>query len=159
MSQRLWELLTFYERICPSCKSSWIPSVDNPMSCPRCKSYSLSKTRQPWPEGYVEFNFSPNDFEVRDPEWIAEQGQIDRDVRLQKRVIFEKIFKEWSKEFIEYERKEKIATIIKMFKNKDPIWEIGKKFGMSEREVMELLVAQGAARWAKNQVTNDLLAV
>jgi hypothetical protein len=152
MSQKLWELITFYERICPSCKSSWIPSVDNPISCPRCKSYSISKTRQPWPEGYNAIDFSHYDFRVGDSEWIAEQDRIDRDSRLQKRVIFEKIFKDWSKEFKEFERKEKIATIIKMFKNKDPIWEIGRKFGMSEREVMELLVAQGAAHWAKKPV-------
>jgi hypothetical protein len=149
MSQKLWELLTFYERICPSCGSSWTPAVDNPLSCPRCKSYSLSKTRQPWPDGYVEINFSFYELKVRDPEWIAEQDLIDRDLRLQKRVIFEKIFKDWSKEFKEYEREKKIFTIIKMFKNKDPIWEIAKKFGMSEREVMELLVAQGAACWVK----------
>ena len=152
MSQRLWDLLTFYERICPSCKSSWIPSVKNPVSCPRCKSYSLSKTRQPWPEGYMDVNFSPFDLKISDPEWIAEQDRIDCDLRLQRRVIFEVIFKGWSREFKERERKEKIVMIIKMFKEKEPIWKIAEKFGMSEREVQELLVAQGVAHWVKKSV-------
>jgi len=73
-------------------------------------------------------------------------------LRLQKRVIFEMIFKEWSKEFKERDRKEKIAMIIKMFKAKEPFWKIAEKFGMSEREVKELLVAQGAAHWTKKSV-------
>jgi hypothetical protein len=88
----------------------------NPVSCPRCKRYSLSKTRQPWPEGYMEFNLSQFDLKNSDPERITEQEGIDRYLRIQKRMIFEVIFKEWSKEFKERERKERITMIINIFK-------------------------------------------
>ena len=120
MIQPVWESLNFSEMICPSCGNSWCPTVQKPVSCPRCKSYTISKNCQPWPDEFTDVNFIKSDFEIQDLDWIAEQNKIDRQIRLQKRAIFEKIYGEWKREFDEREKKSRVDKIIRMFKEKEP---------------------------------------
>ena len=77
MALTLMEQLVSNEIICPSCGSSWYPSVSRPVSCPRCKSYTVSKNRQPRPEGYSDKSFSWGDFANHDPEYESQQDILD----------------------------------------------------------------------------------
>jgi len=88
MALIIWELLAFNEIICPSCGSSWYPSVSRPLSCPRCKSYTVSRNRQPWPEGYSKESFSGWDFANHDPEWKRQQDILDQERNTRKRAVY-----------------------------------------------------------------------
>jgi hypothetical protein len=147
VTRAIWELLDHSLKICPSCGSSWYPTVDNPKSCPLCKSYALTKNRQPLPDEFEEVNFFQSDFEIRDRDWKTKQDRNDLEIKLQKKAVFEKIHFKWKKEFDEREKEIRNTKIITMFKEKVPIWKIARESGITELAVKELLVAQGAAQW------------
>jgi DNA-directed RNA polymerase subunit RPC12/RpoP len=139
MTRRLWELLTFNERICPSCKSSWSPEVDNPVSCPRCKSYSLSKTRQSWPEGFVDVSFYWGDFEIRDRSWKEQQDTLDKERRSKKKAVFETTAKKWRDEYI-----------TRLWKETHQSKKIAIRTGYTQSEVEHILVEElKIAVWKK----------
>jgi len=50
----LWDGLVRPDLVCPSCGHQWQPKTETkiPISCPACKSYSLSRWKEPWPVGY-----------------------------------------------------------------------------------------------------------
>jgi hypothetical protein len=91
----IWELLKYGEIICPSCGSSWCPTITQPLSCPRCKSYTVSKNRQTWPEGYSDVFFTSGDFAIYDPEWKTHHDFLDQEQKARKRDVFEKIAERW----------------------------------------------------------------
>jgi hypothetical protein len=151
MSLNIWGLLQFNEIICPSCGSSWYPSVGRPLSCPRCKSYTVSKNRQSWPEGYKEVSFSGWDFVIDDPEWKRQQEIFDHEQKTRKRAVFSGIVDTWNAEFAEEQRKKTVERIIHLWKvDKQPTKTIASLLNMKNQEVCEILVAEKVAVWEKN---------
>lgn len=151
MSLNVWGLLTFNEIICPSCGSAWYPSVSRPLSCPRCKSYTVSKNRQSWPEGYEEVSFSGWDFDINDPEWKRQQDILDKERKAKKLAFYSGIAETWNAEFAEEQRKKTIEKIIRLWKvDKQPTKTIASLLNMKNLEVCEILVAAKVAVWDKN---------
>jgi len=156
MALIIWELLAFNEIICPSCGSSWYPSVSRPLSCPRCKSYTVSRNRQPWPEGYSKESFSGWDFANHDPEWKRQQDIIDQERNTRKRAVYSGIAERWNAEFAEEQKKKTIERIIHLWKvEKQPTRTIASLVNMKDQEVCEILVSAKAAVWTKNPNQNE----
>ena len=149
---KIWELLDYHRKICPSCGSIWFPVVSRPLSCPRCKSYTVSKNRQPMPEGYADVYFNLEDFEIRDPFWIAEQNNLDKKQRVRKYAGYEQIHANWMKNFSEHWQKETSQMVIATFKNRTFIPNVDNKTAISKNEVHRLIQDLGVLNRKKTDL-------
>ena len=99
----------------------------------------MSKNRQPTPEGYADVYFNLEDFEIRDPFWIAEQNNLDKEQRVRKYAGYEQIHANWTKNFSEPGQKETSLMVIATFRNRTFIPNVDNKTAICKNEVHRLI--------------------